>query len=190
MLQPEFVLSDEYVVRYNFLCSEEDSCCVCVCVAGHHLPTVSGDIGIVCVPDVAHAGLGKHLLCVLARFPCGVLVLLKHTRRVCRWRPFLNTGKAQNHDLSNALGRTRHVCSVCRRNRDGTRKSVVLFPRTVYDVSLFVSANRTKNTFRTVLVAFFFLITLAVLFAYPNGAVWVLTGSGGLENNVNCRIYH
>jgi hypothetical protein len=49
--------------------------------------------------------------------------------------------------------------------------------------------NRTKNTFRTVLVAFFFLITLAVLFGYPNGCVWVLSGSGGLANNGNCPIY-
>lgn len=51
--------------------------------------------------------------------------------------------------------------------------------------------KRTNNTFRTVLVAFFFVIGLAVAFGYPNGMVWVLEGSaaGYKTKDGVCSVY-
>jgi hypothetical protein len=48
---------------------------------------------------------------------------------------------------------------------------------------------RTDVTFRNTLVAMFFVVFLASMFGYPGGAVWIMSGAGGLSEQPECLIY-
>jgi len=47
--------------------------------------------------------------------------------------------------------------------------------------------KRTNQTYKNVLTFFFFFSGLGLLLGYPNGAIWILSGSAGLEEK--CSVY-
>lgn len=50
--------------------------------------------------------------------------------------------------------------------------------------------QKTNNSFRNVLLFFSFCIALASLVAYPNGAIFILAGIGGIKSNAQCTIFN
>eukprot|EP00455_Lapot_gusevi_P055350 TRINITY_DN8996_c0_g2_i7.p1 TRINITY_DN8996_c0_g2~~TRINITY_DN8996_c0_g2_i7.p1 ORF type:complete len:152 (-),score=52.04 TRINITY_DN8996_c0_g2_i7:67-522(-) len=48
----------------------------------------------------------------------------------------------------------------------------------------------TKNTFKGMLIFFYVLTGLATVFSWPNGALWILSGSNSIKSNPACTIFN